>query len=151
MVALLRPFANSLSSLSSGNLATVIYRDDDDDIGEDRAISYPKYVLYLIASFIALVSLSHFLSLGYRYATRKRAYRAQLRTSISAFRLPTALVDSLRAIVFRWTVPLGSSFTLSLAELGLALGYIGVLFSWTLAASMSLVFYGFRILVHPFL
>jgi hypothetical protein len=145
MLAPLKALASSLSSFPPGSPTGVI--NPDRDIGKARTIAYSKYVLYLIASFIVLISLSHFLSLGYRYATRKRAHRAQLRTSFSTIRLPTALADSLRALVFRWTVPIGSSFTLSLAELGLAVGYIGVLFSWTLVGSMFLAIYRFRISV----
>ena len=141
MVAALKTLENSLSSFPPVNLA--VTTNVDKTIRKARTLSYPKHVLYYIASFIALMSLCHFLSLGYRYATRNRASNAQLRTSISGFRLPAALVDSLRALVFRWTIPVGSSFTLSLAELTLALCYIGLLFSWTFVGSRFLEIYKF--------
>jgi hypothetical protein len=141
MVAALKTLANSLSSFPPVSLA--VTPNLDRAIRKARTVSYPKYVLYYIAGFIALMSLSHFLSLGYRYATRNRASNARLRTSISVFRLPAALVDSLRALVFRWTVPVGSSFTLSLAELTLALCYIALLFSWTFVGSRFLEIYRF--------
>ena len=107
----------------------------DRTIRKARTAAYPKHVVYYVASFIALMSVLHFLSLGYRYATRKRGSNARLRTGISVLRLPAALVDSLRALVFRWTVPFGSSFTLSMAELTLSMCYIGLLFSWTFVGS----------------
>src|SRR6266567_8424433 len=146
MVASLKTLANSLSSFPPENLDVTV--ETDDTISEARIVSYPKDVLYFMASFIAVVCISHFFSLCYRYTIRTRASMAQLRTSISALRLPTAFVDSLRALVFRWTIPLGSSFTLSLAGLGLALGYICVLFSCTFVDSMFLAIYRLRISVH---
>ncbi|KAH9475881.1 putative ferric reductase transmembrane component [Psilocybe cubensis] len=104
--------------------------DPDKAIRVPRFFSYPKQVLYLVASFIALVSLSHFISLAYRYAIRNRVYSSPRRPSPFR-RFPIAVIDSLRAIAFRWTVPIGASYTLNLAEVGMTLGYTGVLLSWT--------------------
>ncbi|KDR80476.1 hypothetical protein GALMADRAFT_1202327 [Galerina marginata CBS 339.88] len=95
-----------------------------------RFFSYPKQVLYLLASFIALVSICHFLTLAYTYITRNRVYTRK-RTTVSLSRLPIAVVDSLKALTLRWTVPIGPSFTLNLFELFVTLAYMAVLFSWT--------------------
>ncbi|KAF8155465.1 ferric reductase NAD binding domain-containing protein [Crassisporium funariophilum] len=106
--------------------------DPDKAIRIARFFSYPKQVLYLIASFIALISLCHFIAAAYQYATRKRVYqRTDARTAVSLRRIPAAAADSFRAIAFRWTIPIGASHTLNLAEVGLTVGYIGVLLSWT--------------------
>lgn len=126
---------DSLSSKASpiGVVAAVV--DPDKAIRISRFFSYPKQVLYLVASFIALVSLCHFISLAYRFAIRFRVYPTT-RTPFSLRRFPTAVIDSLRAIAFRWTVPIGSSHTLNLAEVGMTLGYTGVVLSWTFVNSM---------------
>ncbi|KAF8881834.1 ferric reductase NAD binding domain-containing protein [Gymnopilus junonius] len=102
-----------------------------------RFISYPKQVAYLIASFIALVSLCHLISVAHRYATRKRVYSGK-RTSASLSRIPPALVDSITALTMRWTIHIGSSYSLNLAEVGLVIGYIGVLLSWTFVNTTTL-------------
>jgi len=100
-----------------------------------RSWAYPKQVLYFLSSFIALVTLLHYSSLSYRYATRKRVYTSAQRTSSSLRRLPLAVLDSLKAIAFRWTIPVGSNFSLNLAEVGVTIGYIAVLLSWTFVNS----------------
>jgi ferric-chelate reductase len=105
-----------------------------------RFFAYPKQILYLLASFIFLVSLLHYLALAHRYFTRRRVYPERKATDaqhVSWGRLPAAVVDSLRALAFRWTVPLGFGYTLNLAEVGLTVGYIGVLFTWTFVNSTS--------------
>jgi len=136
MVPTLNFIARALSS-SVRNVDVAV--NPDKNIRNAKILEYPKQALYFIASFIALVSLCHFLSLGNRYSTRNRASEEGRRASISAFKLPAALVDTFRALFFRWTIPFAWSFTLNLAELGVTLGYIGVLFSWTFVNSM---FYG---------
>ncbi|KAF8809132.1 hypothetical protein BYT27DRAFT_7232494 [Phlegmacium glaucopus] len=103
----------------------------DSAIYKTQTTSYPKEVLYLIASVIALISLNHFLSIFYHFITRKRVYGWKQRTAVSLARVPAAVVDSFRTLAFRWTVPIGSSHELNLAEVGLALGYIAAIFSWT--------------------
>ena len=135
MVPSLNFIARAVSSPSLGNVHAVV--NPDRILRNARTVEYPKQAIYFIASFIALVSLCHFISLGNRYSTRNRASEAQRSTSISASRLPAALVDTFRAVFFRWTIPLAWSFTLNLAELGLTLGYIGVLFSWSFVNSTS--------------
>ncbi|KAF8809134.1 hypothetical protein BYT27DRAFT_7222686 [Phlegmacium glaucopus] len=96
-----------------------------------RNFSYPKQILYLVASFIALISLCHFLSMLHRFITRNKVYLWNRRTTVSLPRLPAVIVDSFRTIAFRWTVPVGSSHELNFAEVGLTLGYMAVIFSWT--------------------
>ncbi|KAF4618189.1 hypothetical protein D9613_011675 [Agrocybe pediades] len=97
-----------------------------------RFFSYPKQVLYLTASFIALVSICHYVSLAYRYVKRNRVYPATRDSSLRMYRLPAALTNSAKALAFRWTVPLGSSFQLNLVEVFMMAAYIAVLFTWAL-------------------
>ena len=150
MVPSFNSIARALSS-SLGNVDARAVVNPDRKIRNARTSEYPKQALYFIASFIALVSLCHLLSLGYSYVTRHRPSEVQRRASISVSRVPTALVDTFRALFFRWTIPLGSSFTLNLAELGLTVGYIGVLFSWTFVNStLHATESDFLILMLPF-
>lgn len=125
------------ASFSAASVVAARAVDPDKAIRIPRFFSYPKQVLYLVSSFIALVSLCHFISLAYRYAIRNRTYSATRRPS-ALRRFPTAVIDSLRAIAFRWTVPIGASYTLNLAEVGMTLGYTGVLLSWTFVNSNAI-------------
>lgn len=112
-------------------VALVFDSPADNDISNARLDSYPLQVVYFIASFIALISLCHFTSLFYHFVTRKQVHHWKQRSTVSLRRLPAAVVDSFRTIAFRWMVPIGSSRELSLAEVGLTIGYMGVLFTWT--------------------
>ncbi|KAF8809124.1 hypothetical protein BYT27DRAFT_7188217 [Phlegmacium glaucopus] len=110
-----------------------------------RDISYPNQVLYFIASVIALISLCHFFSISHKFITRKRVYGWKRRTAVSLDRVPAAVVDSFRALAFRWTVPVGSSYELNLAEVGLTLGYMAIIFSWTFVNTTTIA----GIKLHP--
>ncbi|KAF8903885.1 ferric reductase NAD binding domain-containing protein [Gymnopilus junonius] len=112
-------------------------RATDKTLRVARSFAYPKQILYLIASFIALVSLCHIISVAFRYATRKRVYSGK-RASASVSRLPIALVDSIQALTMRWTIHLGSSYMFNFAEVGVVIGYMGVLFSWTFVNTTTL-------------
>ena len=113
-----------------------------------RILSYPKQVLYLIASFIALISLCHFLSMLYNFITRNRVHGWKERAAVSLTRVPVAVVDFIRTLAFRWTISVGSSYELNFAEVGLTLAYIAVLFTWTFVNSMLLSFFFLKISLH---
>ena len=117
-------------------MITFLPRETDDDLQNARISDYPKQVLYLIASFIALISLGHFLSMFYHFIIRKRIHEWKTRTTVSLTRLPAAVTDSLRALAFRWTVPVGSSHELNFVEIGLTLAYMAVLYTWAFINSM---------------
>ena len=121
-------------------MATFLHRATDHDIHKARNLAYPKQTLYFIASFIALISLCHFLSMFYHFIFRKRIHEWKRRTTVSLTRLPAAVADSFRALAFRWTVPVGSSHELNFAEVGLTLGYMAVLYTWTFVNSMFNLF-----------
>ena len=115
-------------------------RATDHDLHKARTLAYPKQVLYLIASFIALISLCHFLSMFYHSIVRKRNHEWNRRTTVSLTRLPAAVADSFRTLAFRWTVPVGSSYELNFVEIGLTLAYMAVLYTWTFVNSMLHLF-----------
>jgi hypothetical protein len=117
-------------------MVTVVAKETDRGLWKARNSAYPKQVLYLIASFIAFISLCHFFSIFYTFITRKRVFEWKKRTSVSLTRLPAAAADSFRTLAFRWTVPVGSSHELNFVEVGLTLAYMAVLVTWTFANSM---------------
>ncbi|KAK0203870.1 iron reductase [Desarmillaria ectypa] len=97
----------------------------DRDIRVARAAAYPKQYWYLIASFIALVSLCHILSMVYAYTRRSRDRSKVLRLS-------STVVNVFRILAFRWTVPLGRSHIVNLAEIFLGVMYLTAMLTWTL-------------------
>ena len=119
---------------------TFLLRATDEDLENARFLSYPKQVLFLIASFIALISLCHFFSMFYHFIIRKRIHEWKRRTTVSLTRLPAAVADSFRALAFRWTVPVGSSHELNFVEVGLTFAYMAVLYTWAFVNSMLHLF-----------
>jgi ferric-chelate reductase len=119
-------------------MVTFLPRDTqaDGDLLNARNVAYPNQIIYLIASFIALISLCHFSSMFYHFIFRKRVYEWNRRTTVSLTRLPAAVADSFRTLAFRWTVPVGSSHELNFAEVGLTLAYMAVLYTWAFINSM---------------
>ncbi|KAF4618192.1 hypothetical protein D9613_011676 [Agrocybe pediades] len=133
-------FTSSIDADRAKIIAAAAAVDPDKAIRVARFFSYPKQAMYLIASFIALVSICHHISLVYRYARRARSYPATTSHRAAAprmHRLPTALADSAKALAFRWTVPLGPSFQLNIVEVFVTAAYIAVLFTWTLINTTS--------------
>ena len=109
---------------------------EDSILQNARILEYPKQVAYFIASFIAFISLCHFFSLIYKFIPRKRVYGSSQRTPLSFTRVPAAVSESFRTLVFRRTIPFGLNHELNLAEVGLTLGYMAVLFTWTFVNCM---------------
>ncbi|KAK0217354.1 ferric reductase NAD binding domain-containing protein [Armillaria nabsnona] len=95
----------------------------DRDIRVARAAEYPKQYWYLLASFIALVSLSRILSLAYAYTRRSRERS-------KAWRLSSATVNIFRIIAFRLTVPVGRSHIVNLTEIFLGVMYLTAMLTW---------------------
>ncbi|PBK94890.1 hypothetical protein ARMGADRAFT_70789 [Armillaria gallica] len=95
----------------------------DRDIRVARAAEYPKQYWYLLAGFIALVSLSRILSLVYAYTRRSRERS-------KAWRLSSAIVNVFRIIAFRLTVPVGCSHIVNLTEILLGVMYLTAMLTW---------------------
>ncbi|KAK0192433.1 ferric reductase NAD binding domain-containing protein [Armillaria mellea] len=113
--------------------------DPDRVIRIGRAAEYPKQVWYFIASFVALVSICHSLSLVYTYTrTLKPASKGVApRGRISLLRLPPALVELFRIVAFRCTIPVGQSHSLNVAEVFLTAAYTAVVLTWSLINSTA--------------
>lgn len=113
----------SQANSSFATLAKAPNRDRTIRVG--RAAEYPKEIWYLLASFIALVSLCRILFLVYAY-TRRSQERSK------AWRLPSTIVNAFRIIAFRLTVPVGRSHIVNITEIFLSAMYLATLLTWTL-------------------
>ncbi|KAI0644002.1 iron reductase [Trametes meyenii] len=102
---------------------------------------YPREVWWLVASFIALVSLVQLaswviskLSSGPTPAP-KEGKDAEAGVTVrprrfSWRRLPLAILNAYRVVAFRWTLQVGQSYTLNFAEVFVTVVYIVALFVW---------------------
>lgn len=111
--------------------------DPDRKIRIAQAVEYPNRAWYCIASFIGFVSICHFTALIYRIWWRRSTQNSRTRGVISYQRLPAATVNAFRALAFRWTLPIGESYTLNLAEVFLTAAYTVIIFVWALVNSTS--------------
>jgi hypothetical protein len=125
--------------------------DPDRTIRVEHAKTYPVELWWFLAYLIFLVSFVNYigLALGYYRDRRRRnqvvptpseplTQEAPMRGSINLLRLPHALADTFRALSFRWTIPIGRSYTLNIAEVVLTAVYIAICFAWSLINSESL-------------
>ncbi|KAK1227107.1 hypothetical protein PQX77_009940 [Marasmius sp. AFHP31] len=103
-----------------------------------RQDEYPKQLCYFLVSFICLVSLCQFATWAIRKTCRGRrslgvdsekTTPSSSSTAIRWRRLPSAVMNLYRIVVFRHTIIIGS-YSLNLAELALTCMYIIALFTW---------------------
>ncbi|KAG2078953.1 iron reductase [Suillus decipiens] len=105
------------------------------EIADPNDTYYPEQVWYTIAAFLFVVgcfqwgSLVHSKFAGRRYyesdeetvAINDISYRFSLR------RIPVAIINFYRVVAFRWTLELGKSYTLNMAEVFVTVAYITLL------------------------
>ncbi|KAH7909461.1 ferric reductase NAD binding domain-containing protein [Hygrophoropsis aurantiaca] len=53
------------------------------------------------------------------------------RHGVSFRRVPLAIINAYRVVAFRWTLKIGQSYTLSVAEVSISIAYIAFLLIWT--------------------
>lgn len=123
--------------------------DPDRTIRIAHAVIYPIHLWYFFASFIFLLTVINYTRRVTNYyharAQRRRLTQAPndgtsaqghpTRGPINLWRLPRALGDTLRALSFRWTVPIGQSYTLNLAEVVLSAMHMAACLTWSLINS----------------
>ncbi|OBZ78050.1 Ferric/cupric reductase transmembrane component 1 [Grifola frondosa] len=106
-----------------------------------RSKRYPDEIWWCIACIIFTVALfnrgswviSHLVArYGSTAVSDAEGGRASAPRHFSLRRLPLAIVNAYRVIAFRWTLNIGSSFTLNVAEVAVTCGYIITLFTWDL-------------------
>ncbi|CCM05290.1 uncharacterized protein FIBRA_07504 [Fibroporia radiculosa] len=116
----------------------------DKTLRVERAKEYPQQVWYLIACFIATVALFQFVSWAVTKLTKKAPSSGDAESGARASRrgfsirhIPRAIINFYRVIAFRWTLQIGSSYTLNLAEVFVICGYTAALFVWEFINSES--------------
>ncbi|RDX49457.1 hypothetical protein OH76DRAFT_1350857 [Lentinus brumalis] len=108
-----------------------------------RAKAYPEQMWWLIASFIAFIAICQAFSwfcmkLSSRSPSQsKKPADAEVGDSRSAAsrrfswrHFPSALINLYRVVAFRWTLEIGQSYTLNVAEVFVTCGYIVALSTW---------------------
>ncbi|KAL1938751.1 hypothetical protein VTO73DRAFT_11354 [Trametes versicolor] len=102
---------------------------------------YPREVWWFVASFIALVSVCQLVSwaisklssgcpVGKQAGDAETAGQSNPPHRFSWRRVPLAAVNLYRVVAFRWTLEIGQSYTLNLAEVFVTIAYIVALFVW---------------------
>lgn len=109
--------------------------DPDRKIRIAQAVAYKDRLWYCIACFIALISVCHWFSVLYQI--RRKIPPHSVRGKVSITRLPAALLNVFRALVFRQTLSIGKSYTLNVAEVFLTAAYIVLIFTWSLVNCAS--------------
>ncbi|KAJ7082379.1 ferric reductase like transmembrane component-domain-containing protein [Mycena belliarum] len=100
-----------------------------------RGHEYPLQIWYLLASFIALISIIHFAA---QLSARLRTPHAPGRRKVPTLRrLPAAVLHVFRTTAFRITVSRGS-YTLNLTEFFLGCAYMAVIFTWAFINTTNL-------------
>lgn len=104
-----------------------------------QAVSFPIRAWYCIGSFIGFVSLCHFISLFYRFYFKSSAATASSTRDVVRYRrIPSASLSVFRALAFRWTLPIGESYTISITEIFLTGAYMAIVFTWSMVNCKSL-------------
>ena len=117
-----------------------------------RATAYKHQMWWLIARFIALIAVFQSLSWAFtRLSSRsssqpKKPADAEVGHAppssprrFSWRNAPSAIVNLYRVVAFRWTLEVGQSYTLNLAEVFVTCGYIVALFTWEFVNSESYI------------
>ncbi|KAJ7018681.1 ferric reductase like transmembrane component-domain-containing protein [Mycena alexandri] len=105
-----------------------------------RAFAYPQFVWYFLSSFIAIVSLFHFVTTVVSWSRSNSRVIVQIsspRGPRSFRRIPPAVLNIVRNVIFRTTISCGS-YTLNLTELFLGCGYMAALLTWALINTTNL-------------
>ncbi|OAX32318.1 hypothetical protein K503DRAFT_702225, partial [Rhizopogon vinicolor AM-OR11-026] len=125
-----------MSSLFDAELTQVI----------DRNIEYPKQIWYGLAIFLFVVGCFQWgSSLHSKFAKYQQQESDEESTSnnhihykFSLRRIPFAFINIYRVVAFRWTLEIGQTYTLNIAEIFVTLGYIALLYTYTFINTTSL-------------
>lgn len=123
-----------MSSLSEADITSLI----DEDIG------YPKQLWYALAVFLFVVGCFQWGSSLHSKFARRRQYesdeetvRSHVHYKFSLRHIPSTFINIYRVIAFRWTLEIGQTYTLNMAEVFVTLGYIALLLTYTFINSKS--------------
>ncbi|KAG2034819.1 ferric reductase NAD binding domain-containing protein [Suillus americanus] len=97
--------------------------------------TYPEQVWYTIAAFLFVVGCFQWGSFVHSKFARRRHYDSDEETAtlngiqhkFSLRRIPLAIINFYRVVAFRWTLEIGQSYTLNMAEVFVTVAYIALL------------------------
>ncbi|KAI0828502.1 iron reductase [Trametes gibbosa] len=128
-----------MDAFSAPTLFSRAAANPDKPIRVGRNKAYPRQLWWFIASFIAFVAICQFASwLALKISARRPSPSSSQTRAASWRRLPSALVNTYRVVAFRWTLNIGPTFTLTLAELFVVCGYIIALYTWSFVNTTNL-------------
>ncbi|CAK5283019.1 unnamed protein product, partial [Mycena citricolor] len=110
------------------------YASPDFKISSARNLGYPYEIWYFFAGCIALLTLVNITSALVHRLRRRNGVPPSPPTAF--MRLPAALKYIFRRVAFYSTVSFGG-YSLDVAELFMAVGYIGVIFTWAFVNTTS--------------
>jgi hypothetical protein len=126
--------------------------DPDRVLRVTLAAEFPSQMWYFTGAFIFVVALSNLVILlsDFRYRRSRIQHENQARvqsqnqnsqvidtsaanrrTNPALTRLPFAIVDFVRVVAFRWSLPVGRNLRLSVAEVFVFCGWTTAIFMWT--------------------
>jgi ferric-chelate reductase len=114
-----------MSELSEADISALVREND----------TYPEQVWYTIATFLFIVGCFQWGSLVYSKFARRRHHDSDEETAttndiqykFSLHRIPLAIINVYRVVAFRWTLEIGQSYTLNMAEVFVTVAYIALL------------------------
>lgn len=114
-------------------------------IDEDN--SYPQQVWYTLAAFLFVVGCfqwgsflhSKFARRGHRESDEETAVTNGVHQKFSLRRIPLAVINFYRVVAFRWTLEIGQSYTLNMAEVFVTVAYIALLLIYAFINSKLIV------------
>jgi ferric-chelate reductase len=101
----------------------------------DENATYPEQVWYTIAAFLFIVGCFQWGSFVHSKFARRRHHDSDEETAttndiqykFSLRRIPLAIINFYRVVAFRWTLEIGQSYTLNVAEVFVTVAYIALL------------------------
>ncbi|OJA15480.1 hypothetical protein AZE42_06344, partial [Rhizopogon vesiculosus] len=110
-----------------------------------RNIKYPEQLWYALAVFLFVVGCFQWGSSLHSKFARRRQHESDEETAsnhvhhkFALRRIPLALINFYRVVAFRWTLEIGQTYTLNIAEVFVTLGYIALLYIYTFIDTTSL-------------
>lgn len=111
------------------------FSEADLTLFEDENTKYPEQVWYTLAAFLFVIGCfqwglflhSKFARRGHHEFDEETTTTNGVHQKFSFRRIPLALINFYRVVAFRWTLEIGQSYTLNMAEVFVTVAYIVLL------------------------
>ncbi|KAG2138473.1 ferric reductase NAD binding domain-containing protein [Suillus clintonianus] len=112
----------------------------------DENTNYPNQVWYTLAAFLFVVGFFQWGLFFHSKFARRQHHESDEETAItngaykkfSLRRIPLAVINFYRVVAFRWTLEIGKSYTLNMAEVFVTVAYITLLLIYSFINTTSL-------------